>query len=310
MNTFAIARSSFFALLTCLCLLGFSGETWAQPTSAATSLVDTRSVHFVNYWLRANDALITPRARRHMAAGTVRPSFSSTLRPIRYQLIDAADRDKIVSPLDLLCLSRAHGSLILMCPASATSPKRSVPITGSICRHRRTLPAILPEGCMHPYVVTLEGRTVEVRYATLVAAHRLAPDRGSMASVDTPSVQTNVAPPPSVSPSDLSTTIELARAQRTNQLERHNQRLHEQNRELQARQNSGATSIIIMLLCLVFFLIVRERRSSRILPSQSVPKPTDQPIPRSTDSHGEKFSRLRRRMPTTAARTGWTDPSE
>lgn len=181
MNTFAIARSSFFALLTCLCLLGFSGETWAQPTSAATSLVDTRSVHFVNYWLRANDALITPRARRHMAAGTVRPSFSSTLRPIRYQLIDAADRDKIVSPLDLLCLSRAHGSLILMCPASATSPKRSVPITGSICRHRRTLPAILPEGCMHPYVVTLEGRTVEVRYATLVAAHRLAPDRGSMA---------------------------------------------------------------------------------------------------------------------------------
>lgn len=285
MKLFRVFQSRCFAMLACLYLLGIPLEAQAQPVTQPNSFTDTINLHFVNYWLRANDSLLTPWARAEMDAGTVRPSFSSTLHPVRYQLIDAANQDKIVTPMDLLCLNRAHESLALVCPSSATHPQRFVQITGSACRHHRALPAILPEGCLHPYVVTLEGRTVDIRYADSTPSPTTA-DPTMMTFTNDPVQETGLAPTPRVVeqtrptvPAQVaSAPVEQSQAARAaiRTLLEDNQRLRQRNKALNYGV-LGLAAVLIALLCLYVFVLAKRSRKS----------PAPQPLAQATQKEPE-----------------------
>lgn len=154
-----------------LCLL-FARTTYGQDiTHHIEHITDTEEMHFEDYWRRANDAILTADGRARLEQGRTRLSLRAMSNPVRFGLIAASDASEARTAADLLCDNRRSGSLRLRCRMLGDSHSHRVSLTDTNCAGRPDLFTLIPEGCEHPYVLTVEERVVTLDVVTRPAAH-------------------------------------------------------------------------------------------------------------------------------------------
>ncbi len=159
------------SLVLLLCLLFGRGAQAQAPSYTMTheTVTDTPANHFEDYWVQANAPLLTESGRTRLQRGQVRLSLRAMSNPARYGLIDPTAATNVVTAAKLLCENRETGALQLRCRMPGEPHGRRVRLTESQCQGAPDLYTLVPEGCQRPYVMTVEGREVQLSRITRVA---------------------------------------------------------------------------------------------------------------------------------------------
>ncbi len=241
------------SLVLLLCLLFGRGAQAQAPSYTMTyeTVTDTPANHFEDYWLLANAPLLTESGRTRLERGQVRLSLRAMSNPARYGLIDLAAATNVVTAAKLLCENRENGSLQLRCRMPGEPHGRRVRLTGSQCQGAPDLYTLVPEGCQRPYVMTVEGREVQLSRITRVVDQPSPPDEPEPAAEPQPVVAANPLSDSAVGglQRELSAEREAAREHRT------------EARALSKRLDRAYIGLILLTICIAAagFIAWRER---------------------------------------------------
>lgn len=141
----------------------FTRTAYGQDPHDIEHITDTEERHFEDYWRQANEALLTTEGRARLDRGQTRLSLRAMSNPVRYGLIAPARAHEALTAAGLLCDNRDTGSLQLRCRMTDEPRPRRVRLTDANCAGRPDLFTLIPVGCEHPYVMTIEGRRVALQ---------------------------------------------------------------------------------------------------------------------------------------------------
>lgn len=159
-----------FLLRACaliFCLLFTQSAHGQDLINSIEFVADTQENHFEDYWRRVNDVLLTDDGRARLDRGQTRLSLRAMSNPVRYGLISPERARDTITAADLLCGNRDSGSLQLRCRMPNESRSRRVRLTEANCSGHPDLFTLIPAGCEHPYVMTVEGRQVTLNRLVL-----------------------------------------------------------------------------------------------------------------------------------------------
>ncbi len=239
-------------LLICLLFGRISFAQEAQFTTVYDTIRDTSADHFEDYWRRANDALLTPSGRSDLVLGRVRLSLRAMSNPARYGLVSQNDTPWVVTAAEMLCENRESGSLQLRCRMPGEPHGRRVRLTEAQCRGAPDLYTLVPEGCQHPYVMTVEDREVRLSRVALAVAPP-PPEPPAPPAEPQPVVDANPLPNPDV-----------ARLQRELSAEREAVREHRAEAHALSKQLSRAyIGLFLLTLCIAAASLIAWRARGR-----------------------------------------------